>query len=140
MNGLQSHRWKSMWMNSIHHVTSSKLAFLVLWQRKINFLIEFELETWCELTRVKHLPTQNATCVEVKKNLSRFQVEVFFWGEESHIFKIRFQISNLVKINDLESFKGSWKSFACWKQSCLQLVGRIEELWQKCHEWFLKCS
>jgi hypothetical protein len=41
------------------------LAFLILWQRKIKILIEFKLETWCELTRVKHLPTQNGTCVGV---------------------------------------------------------------------------
>lgn len=72
-------------------------------------------------------------CGSLKKTFRDLKSNFFFWGEKSHIFKIRFQISNLVKINDLESFKGSWK------QSCLQLVERFEELWQKCHECFLKC-
>jgi hypothetical protein len=45
MNGLQSHRWKSMRMNSIHHVTMSNIGIFDTMTKENKILIEFKLET-----------------------------------------------------------------------------------------------
>ncbi len=102
------------------------LAFLILWQRKIKFWLNLSLRHDVSWQGWNTFPHKMGHVWELFKKKFKFSSQKKTWGEESHIFKIRFQISNLIKINDLESFKGSWKMFTCWTK----LFATCRKVWR----------